>query len=57
MGPLTGIKVIELTGIAPVPFCAMVLSDYGADVLRIDRPGDVNGGDPGKPPYTEFICD
>ena len=37
-GPLTGVRVIELAGIGPGPFCAMVLADLGADVLRIDRP-------------------
>jgi alpha-methylacyl-CoA racemase len=39
MGPLQGIKVIELSGIGPAPFCAMVLADLGADVIRIVRPG------------------
>ena len=37
MGPLAGIKVIEVAGIGPGPFCAMMLSDMGAEVLRIDR--------------------
>lgn len=37
MGPLKGIKVIEIAGIGPGPFSAMMLSDMGADVLRIDR--------------------
>lgn len=37
MGPLVGTKVVELAGIGPAPFCAMLLSDMGADVLRIDR--------------------
>ena len=37
MGPLTGIKVIEIAAIAPLPFCAMMLSDMGAEVIRIDR--------------------
>ena len=36
-GPLSGIKVIELAGIGPGPFCGMLLADMGADVLRIDR--------------------
>eukprot|EP00457_Paulinella_chromatophora_P010714 gb/GEZN01010826.1/.p1 GENE.gb/GEZN01010826.1/~~gb/GEZN01010826.1/.p1 ORF type:complete len:388 (-),score=44.27 gb/GEZN01010826.1/:44-1174(-) len=35
---LTGIRVLELAGLAPVPFCGMVLADFGADVVRIDRP-------------------
>lgn len=34
---LKGIKVIEMAGLAPVPFCGMVLSDFGADVVRVDR--------------------
>jgi len=38
-GPLAGVRVLEFTGIGPGPFCAMLLSDLGADVLRIDRPG------------------
>ena len=38
-GPLVGLKVLEFAAIGPVPYCGMVLSDLGADVLRIDRPG------------------
>jgi len=38
-GPLAGMKVLEFAGIGPVPFCGMLLSDLGADVLRVDRPG------------------
>jgi alpha-methylacyl-CoA racemase len=38
MGPLTGVRVIELAGIGPAPFCGMLLADLGADVVRIDRP-------------------
>lgn len=34
---LKGIHVIELAGLAPVPFCGMVLADFGARVIRIDR--------------------
>src|SRR4030081_709799 len=41
MGPLDGHRVIEIAGIGPAPFAAMVLADLGADVLRIDR---VTGG-------------
>jgi alpha-methylacyl-CoA racemase len=37
MGPLDGVKVIEIASLAPAPFCCMVLSDLGADVLRVDR--------------------
>ena len=44
MGPLAGIKVVELAGIGPGPMCAMLLADMGATVLRIDRPGGSNLG-------------
>lgn len=37
-GPLKGFRVIELAGIGPGPFCGMMLSDMGADVIRVDRP-------------------
>lgn len=37
MGPLQGLKIIEIAGIGPGPFCAMMLADMGADVIRIDR--------------------
>ena len=37
MGPLEGKKIIEIAGIGPGPFCAMVLSDLGAEVIRVDR--------------------
>jgi alpha-methylacyl-CoA racemase len=37
MGPLEGVKVIEIAGIGPGPFCCMMLADMGAEVLRIDR--------------------
>jgi alpha-methylacyl-CoA racemase len=36
-GPLTGLRVLEIAAIGPVPFCGMLLSDLGADVVRIDR--------------------
>jgi alpha-methylacyl-CoA racemase len=39
MGPLAGVKVIELGGIGPGPHAAMVLADLGADVVRVRRPG------------------
>ncbi len=43
MGPLQGVKILEIAGIGPGPFCAMMLSDMGADVLRIDRADRVRG--------------
>ncbi|TVT50085.1 CoA transferase, partial [Amycolatopsis rhizosphaerae] len=50
-GPLSGLKVVELAGLAPAPFAATMLADLGAEVIRVDRatPGaDVLGiaGDP-----------
>ncbi len=38
MGPLEGVRVVEIAGIGPGPFCAMLLADMGADVVRVDRP-------------------
>jgi alpha-methylacyl-CoA racemase len=38
-GPLAGLRVIEFTSIGPGPHCVMLLSDMGAEILRIDRPG------------------
>jgi alpha-methylacyl-CoA racemase len=39
LGPLRGVRVVELAGIGPGPFAAMLLADLGADVVRVDRPG------------------
>jgi alpha-methylacyl-CoA racemase len=39
MGALQGIRVIEMAGLAPAPFCGMILADFGADVVRVDRIG------------------
>ena len=50
MGPLSGLKVVEVAGIGPGPFCAMMLADMGADVVRVDRSQSVRGGDPDAPP-------
>jgi alpha-methylacyl-CoA racemase len=50
MGPLAGVKIVEIAGIGPGPFCAMMLADMGADVIRVDRAGNVRGGDPAVPP-------
>src|SRR4051794_12072588 len=38
-GPLTGMRVLEAGGIGPVPFCGMLLSDLGAEVVQVTRPG------------------
>ncbi|MCC7259205.1 MAG: CoA transferase [Gammaproteobacteria bacterium] len=39
MGPLAGLRIIEVAGLGPGPFCGMMLGDMGADVVRIDRHG------------------
>ncbi len=44
MGPLKGFRIVEIAGIGPGQYCGMLLSDMGAEVLRIERP---TGGDPG----------
>ncbi len=44
MGPLNGIRIIEMAGIGPAPFAAMLLSDMGAEVIRIDRKGEADAG-------------
>ena len=48
-GPLTGVRIIEIAGIGPGPFAAMMLADMGADVIRVDRAAAVRGiaTDPG----------
>jgi len=50
MGPLEGVKVVELAGIGPGPFASMMLADMGAEVIRVDRTSRVRGGDPEVPP-------
>lgn len=49
-GPLSGLKVIELSAVGPGPHAAMFLADFGADVVRIDRPG---GEQLGRPDATD----
>lgn len=45
-GPLKGVKILEMAGIGPGPFCAMMLADMGASIIRVDRkqPGFLGGG-------------
>jgi alpha-methylacyl-CoA racemase len=53
MGPLAGIKIVEIAGIGPGPYGAMLLADLGADVVRIDRAsgvGAMGAADPDNPP-------
>jgi alpha-methylacyl-CoA racemase len=51
-GPLAGVRVLELAGIGPGPFCAMMLADAGATVLRVERPGARAGH---AQPEREFL--
>src|SRR4051794_22517002 len=56
-GPLEGVRVLELAGIGPAPYTCMLLSQLGADVLRVDRPGGSRVGSPdlladGRPTLT-----
>lgn len=39
MGPLSGIRIVEIAGLGPAPFAAMMLADHGAEVIRVERPG------------------
>src|SRR5947209_12128246 len=49
VGPLSGVKIVELAGIGPGPFAGMLLSDMGADIVRIDRAQQVNPATFDKP--------
>jgi alpha-methylacyl-CoA racemase len=49
-GPLAGIRVVELAGIGPGPFCGMLLADLGAEVIRVDRPAGVS---PALPSFAD----
>lgn len=51
-GPLTGFKVVEMAGIGPAPMCAMMLSDMGAEVIRVDRVQDAGLGIAMQPEYS-----
>jgi alpha-methylacyl-CoA racemase len=54
MGPLAGVRILEIAGIGPGPFAAMVLADMGADVLRIDRAQNVSPK-PGEAPPGDLL--
>ena len=54
-GPLAGVRIIELAGIGPGPFAAMLLADMGAEVVRVDRAQSVTGGDPASPPMDPLL--
>src|SRR5882757_3659757 len=49
-GPLAGVRVVELASIGPIPFCGMVLSDMGCDIVRVDKLADAAFADPSRAP-------
>jgi alpha-methylacyl-CoA racemase len=55
MGPLAGMKIIELAGIGPVPFCSTLLADMGAQVIRVDRTAPSGLGISGKNPAFDVL--
>ena len=54
-GPLEGVRIIELAGIGPGPFTAMLLADMGAEVVRVDRASSVTPTSPGTPPPVDLM--
>ena len=40
-GPLAGLTIVEMAGLGPGPFAAMMLADHGAEVIRVERPGNL----------------
>ena len=55
VGPLNGYKVIEIAGIGPGPFAAMLLADMGAEVIRVERAGAVRGPLPDSPHFDVLL--
>jgi alpha-methylacyl-CoA racemase len=54
-GPLTGVRIIEIAGIGPGPFAAMMLADMGAEVIRVERAGAVRGPLPDGAHYDVLL--
>ena len=54
-GPLTGYRIIEIAGIGPGPFAAMLLADMGAEVVRVERAGAVRGPPPDAPHFDVLL--
>jgi alpha-methylacyl-CoA racemase len=55
MGPLAGYRIVEMAGIGPAPFAAMLLADMGAQVIRVDRREAADLGLPGREPRFEVL--
>jgi alpha-methylacyl-CoA racemase len=54
-GPLTGYRIIEIAGIGPGPFAAMMLADMGAEVIRVERAQSVRGPAPDTPHFDVML--
>lgn len=55
VGPLAGYRIVEIAGIGPGPFAAMMLADMGAEVIRVERTQAVRGPAPGEPHYDVLL--
>ncbi len=55
-GPLSGLKILEFAGIGPGPFCGMMLSDMGAEILRLERPKPTGLGADWDQPSLDFLA-
>jgi alpha-methylacyl-CoA racemase len=55
MGPLAGYRIIEMAGIGPAPFAAMLLADMGAEIIRVDRREAADLGVPGREPKFDVL--
>jgi alpha-methylacyl-CoA racemase len=55
MGPLAGYRIVEMAGIGPAPFAAMLLADMGAEVIRVDRREAADLGLPGREPKFDVL--
>ncbi|KAL8649318.1 MAG: hypothetical protein Q9210_004470 [Variospora velana] len=53
--PLEGMRVVELAGLAPAPFASLLLADYGASTLRVDRPHPHAHSSTSPPPTLDFL--
>jgi alpha-methylacyl-CoA racemase len=55
MGPLAGVKVLEIAALGPAPFASMMLADMGAEILRVDRTERVATAEHDTPPPFDFL--
>src|SRR5258706_5998213 len=55
IGPLSGLRVVELAGLGPGPYCGMILADYGCDVVVVERPEVAASADTTRPATNLFM--